>query len=102
MTYDAQLEAAARARGLDMAANGFFAHSGSDGSNIEARLRRVGYQWCFGAENIAAGQRSLQEVMAAWMASAGHRNNILNRRAEQVGLARVTGDRWVMVSAAPC
>ena len=40
--------------------------------------------------------------MASWMASRGHRQNILHRKARAVGVARVTGDRWVMVLSAPC
>lgn len=102
LVYDPALEAAARAHGQDMARAGFFSHTWSDGSDIGQRLRRAGYAFCFGAENIAAGQRSLEQVMAAWMGSRGHRRNILHRRAQAFGLARVTGDRWVMVLAAPC
>ncbi|WP_234423593.1 CAP domain-containing protein [Tateyamaria sp. Alg231-49] len=102
LVYDARLETAARAHGEDMAAQGFFSHTGSDGSDIGTRLRRVDYGFCFGAENIAAGQKSLVDVMAAWMQSRGHRRNILHRKAKAVGIARVTGDRWVMVLAAPC
>jgi len=102
LVYDARLEAAARAHGQDMARNGFFSHTGSDGSDIGDRLRRAGYAFCFGAENLAAGQRDLTEVMQSWMTSRGHRKNILHRKARAVGLARVTGDRWVMVLAAPC
>lgn len=102
LVYDARLEAAARAHGQDMAAHGFFSHTGSDGSDIATRLRRAGYAFCFGAENIAAGQRSLEAVMASWMGSRGHRQNILHRKARAVGLSREAGNRWVMVLAAPC
>ncbi|MCB4379480.1 CAP domain-containing protein [Synechococcus sp. MU1644] len=102
LIYDSTLEAAARAHAQDMATAGFFAHTGSDGSDIGQRLDRVGYRYCFGAENIAAGQRSLAEVMTSWMGSRGHRRNILHRKAQAVGLARGPGNLWVMVLAAPC
>ncbi len=102
LIYDSALEAAARAHAQDMAQAGFFDHTGSDGSDIGQRLTRAGYRFCFGAENIAAGQRDLTEVMAGWMASRGHRRNILHRRAEAVGLAQAPGNLWVMVLAAPC
>ena len=59
LVYDDRLEAAARAHGADMARIGFFSHTGSDGSDIGTRLHRAGYGWCFAAENIAMGQRSL-------------------------------------------
>lgn len=102
LVYDATLEDVAEAHALDMARKGFFSHTGSDGSDIGQRLTRAGYRYCFGAENIASGQRSLNEVMAAWMGSRGHRRNILHRDAEAVGLARTDGNIWVMVLAAPC
>lgn len=102
LVYDDQLEAVAHAHGTDMATQNFFSHSGSDGSDIAARLTRAGYRWCFAAENIAVGQPSLEAVMSAWMGSPGHRQNILHRQANSVGVARVTGNRWVMVLAAPC
>ncbi|KIC51413.1 serine protease [Tateyamaria sp. ANG-S1] len=102
LVYDPVLEAVAAGHARDMAANGFFSHSGSDGSDIGQRLTRGGYRFCFGAENIASGQRSLTEVMASWMASRGHRRNILHRQAQAVGLAQTPGNIWVMVLAAPC
>lgn len=102
LVYDTTLETAAQAHARDMARNGFFSHTGSDGSDIGQRLSRAGYRFCFGAENIASGQRSLSEVMAAWMGSRGHRRNILNRKAQAVGLAQTPGNIWVMVLAAPC
>ncbi|MEL6888135.1 MAG: CAP domain-containing protein [Pseudomonadota bacterium] len=102
LIYDDRLEAVARAHGQDMAQAGFFSHTGSDGSDIGDRLRRGDVPFCFAAENIAQGQRSLSEVMRGWMGSRGHRRNILDRRAAAVGVARAPGNRWVMVLAAPC
>ncbi|WP_415919955.1 CAP domain-containing protein [Tateyamaria sp. SN6-1] len=102
LAYDDRLEAVARAHGQDMARQGFFSHTGSDGSDIGQRLRRGGVSFCFAAENIAQGQRSLAQVMAGWMGSRGHRRNILHRQAETVAVARVPGDIWVMVLAAGC
>ena len=102
LVYDAALETAAQAHAQDMARNGFFSHTGSDGSDIGQRLSRAGYRFCFGAENIASGQRGLSEVMAAWMGSRGHRRNILNRKAQAVGLVQTPGNIGVMVLAAPC
>ncbi|WP_420010693.1 CAP domain-containing protein [Tateyamaria sp.] len=51
---------------------------------------------------MAFGQQSLPAVMTAWMNSSGHRKNILSRKAKSVGVARATGDRWVMVLGASC
>jgi uncharacterized protein YkwD len=47
------------------------------------------------AENIAASQRTVAEVTAAWMASPGHRANILNPAWRRVGVTGVTsGNGW--------
>ncbi|MEX0311249.1 MAG: CAP domain-containing protein [Tateyamaria sp.] len=102
LVYDARLEMAARAHAEDMVRAGFFSHTGSDGSDLAQRLKRAGYAGCFGAENIAAGQRNLAEVMQSWMQSRGHRRNILHRKAQAVGVARADGNHWVMVLGAPC
>lgn len=81
----------------DMAQGGFFDHAGSDGSDIGDRMRRAGYRWCAAAENIAKGQRSLEEVLKDWRGSRGHRRNMLNQNVTEIGLARAEGNIWVMV-----
>ena len=79
LVYDMRLEAAARAHGQDMAARGFFSHTGSDGSDIGDRLRRAGYAFCFGAENIAAGNRWVM-VLAAPCQGAFSENRKTGRK----------------------
>lgn len=102
VAWNAKLEAAARAHAEDMAAQGYFSHTGRDGSEFTDRIKRAGYRACFWAENIAQGQRDIATVMAAWMDSRGHRRNILHRRAADVAVARAEGNIWVMVLGAPC
>ncbi|MCV3272987.1 CAP domain-containing protein [Roseobacter sinensis] len=101
LAYSAALEAAARVHADDMAARGFFDHRGSDGSTVGARVTGQGYGWCFVAENIAQGQRTLGEVMRSWAGSRGHRRNMLAREAREFALVEGTGRIWVMVLAAP-
>jgi uncharacterized protein YkwD len=91
------LEAAAEAHGHDMAKKGFFAHKGSDGSSAGKRAKRQGYRFCLIAENIAKGQRTSAEVMRSWVKSKGHRTNMLQRKAREIGVIRQTGNIWVMV-----
>jgi uncharacterized protein YkwD len=45
------------------------------------------------AENIAWGQDTADEVVAAWLASPGHRRNILDCSYTAIGAAHV-GDYW--------
>ncbi len=97
-----RLEQAAAGHARDMLENGFFSHTGSDGSDIGQRVSRTGYKWCYIAENIAQGQRSLYEVMEGWAASPGHRRNMLLRDVREFALVEGPGRFWVMVLAQPC
>ena len=75
-----------------MAVTGNFTHVGADGSTFVARAHEAGYQQPAG-ENIAFGYRDTDQVMAAWMASPPHRENILNCAAKSVGIGtRRAGD----------
>ncbi|MEU7999592.1 CAP domain-containing protein [Catellatospora sp. NPDC049111] len=87
---DAQMADAARRHSTDMARYDYFSHTGRNGSSFVDRLEDAGYPRRHAAgENIAYGYSTAQAVVDAWMASTGHRNNILNcdARATGVGLA---------------
>jgi uncharacterized protein YkwD len=81
-----------------MVAESFFAHESPDGGTLVDRLTAVGYiaadgDWTVG-ENIAWGQGELstpRSIVAAWMASPGHRKNILTGEFTEIGLGVVTG-----------
>ncbi len=102
VAYSPKLEAAAKAHALDMARQGYFAHEGRDGSSVGDRVRAQGYTWCFVAENIAKGQRDLDEVMQGWTDSPGHYANMVNKNAAEVGVFEGPDRIWVMVLGAPC
>lgn len=92
-----RLEAAANRHAMDMAQRGFFSHQGSDGSSVGQRVRAQGYRFCKVAENIAKGQKSLNEVMTTWAESPGHRRNMLLPDIREFGLVRAPGNIWVLV-----
>src|SRR4051812_29207228 len=82
-----------------MVAEGFFAHTGPDGADLVTRLTRAGYlggalsDWAVG-ENLAWGEAQLatpRATVAAWMDSDGHRENILARDYEEIGLGITMG-----------
>lgn len=60
----------------------YFSHTRPDGSSCFTAVTNPGAL----GENIAAGQRSPQEVMNSWMNSSGHRANILNQRYTRLGV----------------
>lgn len=57
------------------------------------------------AENIAAGQATVDSAMSAWMNSRGHRRNIMNPTYSLAGFGMVKSDRgvpyWCAVFARP-
>lgn len=95
VSLNAKLSKAASDHSADMADHRNMSHRGSDGSGPGRRLARAGYDWSAYGENVAYGYPTAASVMAAWMASPGHRRNILTCafRAIGVGLAR-PGSYW--------
>ncbi|MEU1819551.1 CAP domain-containing protein [Streptomyces roseifaciens] len=85
------LKASARLTGLaqafsdDMARRGFFNHTDPDGRTPWDRAAKHGIR-NLGGENIARGHPDAHAVMDAWMRSAGHRANILNRDYRTLGI----------------
>lgn len=102
VAYSKTLEHVAAGHARDMGANGYFSHTGANGSSVGDRVKAQGYQWCFVAENIAKGQRDLTAAMAGWKSSKGHYKNMMHKKAAQFGVAQGPGNLWVMVLAAPC
>ena len=68
-----------------MVRRGFYGHVDPDGHDVGDRLRAANYPTLVSAENIARGQPSPAEVVAGWMASPGHRANILNPDLQRIG-----------------
>ena len=91
LSWNALLTQAAEGHSQDMVANDFFAHNSSDGRTFDQRITASGYNWSRVAENIAAGQTSVDEVMAGWMASEGHCVNIMNASLTEIGMVCVAG-----------
>lgn len=87
VTWNGHLATAARAHALDMAVNGYFAHTSPTYGGIDTRAGAAGYSaWKELGENIAAGQ-NLQTVMATWLASPGHCETLMDADLKEVGLA---------------
>ncbi|MEM9215251.1 MAG: CAP domain-containing protein [Cyanobacteria bacterium P01_F01_bin.150] len=86
-----------------------FSHTGPDGSSMSQRIEDAGYtNWRSIAENIAAGQRTPEQVVQGWMNSPGHRANILRDSVTHMGLGFAEGSgngdrygtRWTQVFGA--
>ncbi|POM57653.1 Hypothetical protein PHPALM_37805 [Phytophthora palmivora] len=81
-----KLQTASQGHSNDMAAKNYMSHTGSDGSTMSQRITAAGYKWSACAENVAAGQTTVDAVVTAWMASSGHRANILSTKYTMLGV----------------
>jgi uncharacterized protein YkwD len=102
VTSDPVLQRAARHQAEAMARAGTMSHDVA--GSFSSRLASVGVKAGRAAENIAAGQNGLGQVLADWMQSSGHRANMMMRDATRVGLARAAGPGgpfWALVIATP-
>ncbi|WP_236542813.1 CAP domain-containing protein [Spiractinospora alimapuensis] len=77
LRVDDRLTQAAQDHSEDMARREYMDHETPEGLDPSDRAEAAGYDALSG-ENVAAGQRSAQEVVDAWMNSEGHRRNIVD------------------------
>jgi uncharacterized protein YkwD len=68
-----------------MASADAYGHIGPDGSQPWDRIRAQGYAWRTAAEDIAAGQTSIDEVVEGWITSPGHYVNLVNPAFQHIG-----------------
>lgn len=94
--YEAALE-----HSYDMAKSSHFSHNGSGtrndraavdmglrhGSKLRDRMRHTDYRWHAIGENIAAGQKTTQAAMDAWLRSDEHCKNLMSDQFTEVGMA---------------
>lgn len=90
------LAQAALAHSQDMVARGYFEHDSLDGRTVTDRLRAAGYarRNASGGENIAwgAGEKGTPAaIVKAWMASPGHRADILRPAFREIGVGIAIG-----------
>ncbi|HEX8205656.1 MAG TPA: CAP domain-containing protein [Solirubrobacteraceae bacterium] len=92
-----KLERAARGHSRHMVRANFFAHDSPSGASVLTRVKRRGYRsskGLFVGENIAWGSGSYatpSEIVAGWMRSPGHRQNILRREFDEIGVGVAIG-----------
>jgi uncharacterized protein YkwD len=86
---------AAQAYAGVLAASNCFAHTCGPVPDFSQRAVSAGYRgWTALAENIAGGQPTPEAVVAAWMASPGHRANILNAAYTEIGVGVANGGTY--------
>jgi uncharacterized protein YkwD len=92
LTASVELQAAAQSYTLVLASGDCFAHTCGPMPNFADRDAAAGYAgwWSLG-ENLAGGYSTPEEVVAGWMASPGHRANMLSAAFSEVGIGVTSG-----------
>ncbi len=94
----------ARDHSANMAKQGKMEHE-LDGKSPYDRIKGAGYRYTLAGENLARGDVSLEEVVAAWMRSKVHRENILEEEFTEVGIGTCRDEKgdtyYAQVFAAP-
>jgi uncharacterized protein YkwD len=98
LSSNRKLAVAGSRHARDMVQHRYFSHDAPSGQNFVQRIKDTRYvppasRWSLG-ENLAWGKKSLstpRTIVRAWMASPGHRANILNARFREIGIAVVAG-----------
>ncbi len=95
LALDPTLEAIARQRAQDMAANGYFSHTSPSGATAFTLMAQYGYRYGVAGENIARNNypdsQSADTAMSGFMASPSHRENILDGQFRYVGVGVAFG-----------
>jgi len=85
------LSEAAQRKAGDMFAFNYWAHTSPSGRDPWSFFKEVGYRYLYAGENLARDFSSPEAVVAAWMASSTHRENILNPKYQEMGISVVDG-----------
>ncbi len=108
LAWDARAAFAALLESEWMLETNSFGHVWPGGELVWDRLAMAGYAWSKADENIAAGYRSLEQAMQAWIDSPPHCLALMRGDITEVGVALVPGrgdstylSYWTMVLATP-
>ena len=105
LTLSNKLTEIANIKAQDMADKGYFDHQSPTYGSPFDMLKHFGVSFSYAGENIAAGQKTAEEVMDGWMHSSGHKANILNKNYTQLGVGFKRGGQygteWVQLFIRP-
>lgn len=83
---------AAQEKAQDMIRNKYFNHYSPSGVSPWYFIEKSGYDYHYAGENLAMNFLDSEEVVRAWFNSPTHRDNLLNQKYEEIGIAVVSGD----------
>lgn len=86
------LDKAAEAKAQNMLAENYWAHFAPSGKTPWDFMLGSGYKFSFAGENLAKNFYNSSDVVAAWMTSQTHRDNLLNPKYKDIGIAVMDGN----------
>ena len=105
LLYNTTLEQSAQMKLDDMFAKQYFEHVSPTGVGPSDLAKTAGYAYVVVGENLALGNfENNAKLVDAWMASPGHRANILNVHYQEIGIAVGKGmyegrETWLAVQS---
>ena len=87
LRWNSGLHRSSLAHAQDMAEHNFLGHSSSTGLNLRSRLQLYQVKTRGGGENVARGQKNLDEVMAGWVSSPAHCSNLMQSKFTDYAVA---------------
>lgn len=101
LKMDNALSQAAANKANDMLTKNYWSHNAPDGTTPWVFIKSTGYEYLYAGENLARGFTTAEDAVSAWMASPGHRENILSANYKDVGFAitsgTLTGEETVLI-----
>lgn len=91
LTHSPLLTSAAHAKATHMFANDYWAHIAPDGTTPWYFIKNANYTYSVAGENLARDFDNTSTMVRAWMDSPTHRDNILNSKYTDIGIAVVNG-----------
>ena len=85
------LNKAAAAKAANMLEENYWAHFAPSGKTPWDFILGSGYRFQFAGENLAKNFYSSEDVVTAWMNSPTHKENIINSKYQDIGIAVVEG-----------
>ncbi len=91
LVLDPQLSAAAAQKAADMVARDYWAHVSPVGTQPWFFITEAGYTYRYAGENLARDFTNAPDVVQAWMDSPTHKENLLNAKYQDIGVAVIDG-----------
>lgn len=101
LNFSIKLSQAAAAKANDMAVRDYWSHNTPEGNQPWVFVANTGYRYHMLGENLATGFNSDDDVIKAWMASSGHRENLLNPAYREVGFGYANVSDYAAAGGGP-